>query len=111
MRTELEQGLLNGRLECPNSKCKAQIGRYAWQGMRCSCGKWICPAFSLHKGRVDEIMKKDVGGLLGSQQQGADLVGGVEKFDLSSSDVPSNAEERIAATGIRLPPGMKIENL
>ncbi|KAF5869360.1 putative dual specificity protein [Botrytis fragariae] len=55
MRPELELGNLSGRLECPNQKCKAQVGKYAWQGMRCSCGVWVCPAFSLLKGRCDEV--------------------------------------------------------
>lgn len=58
MRSELEQGILSGRLECPTDKCKAQIGRYAWQGMRCSCGIWVLPAFTLQKSRVDEVVKK-----------------------------------------------------
>ncbi|KAM0167628.1 hypothetical protein ACHAQE_000016 [Botrytis cinerea] len=64
MRPELELGNLSGRLECPNQKCKAQIGKYAWQGMRCSCGVWVCPAFSLLKGRCDEatIGKRVEGG-------------------------------------------------
>lgn len=61
MRPELEQGILTGRLECPNAKCGAQIGRYAWQGMKCSCGVWVCPAFSLQKSRVDEMVKKSDG--------------------------------------------------
>ncbi|KAJ8059969.1 hypothetical protein OCU04_011584 [Sclerotinia nivalis] len=78
MRPELELGNLSGRLECPNQKCKAQIGKYAWQGMRCSCGVWVCPAFSLLKGRCDEvtIRKRVEGGSSG-------------------------------AGGIRLPPGMR----
>lgn len=84
MRPELEQGLLSGRLECPNPKCGAQIGRYAWQGMRCSCGVWICPAISLQKGRVDEIVKKS---------DTVTSTGGVDGVD--------------GGGGIRLPPGMK----
>ncbi|RFU25423.1 hypothetical protein B7463_g10904, partial [Scytalidium lignicola] len=90
MRTELEQGLLNGRLECPNAKCGAQIGRYAWQGMRCSCGKWICPAFSLQKGRVDEVVKETG-------------VGGLQNLSI---DGDAGATAR-AIGAIRLPPGMK----
>ena len=98
MRPELEQGLLSGRLECPNSKCKAQLGRYAWQGMKCSCGIWVCPAFSLQKGRVDEVSKKrgevkpGFGGDAGEQSQ-------------------KNVDATAAALGIRLPPGMKKESL
>lgn len=55
MRTELEKGKLDGRLECPNNSCGANVGKYAWQGMPCSCGKWVIPAISIAKGRVDEI--------------------------------------------------------
>lgn len=53
MRPELEQGKLDGRLECP--KCKTNVGKYAWQGMRCSCGAWVVPAITLAKGKVDEV--------------------------------------------------------
>lgn len=55
MRTELEQGKLDGRLECPNANCGANVGKYAWQGMSCSCGKWVVPAISIAKGKVDEV--------------------------------------------------------
>lgn len=53
MREELEQGKLEGRLECP--KCQSNVGKYAWQGMKCSCGAWIVPGISLARGRVDEV--------------------------------------------------------
>ncbi|MCJ1352060.1 MAG: tyrosine protein phosphatase yvh1 [Icmadophila ericetorum] len=55
MRPELEQGKLDGRLECPNTKCKTNVGKYAWQGMKCSCRAWVVPAITLARGRVDEI--------------------------------------------------------
>jgi dual specificity phosphatase 12 len=89
MRPALEEGLLQGRLECANPKCGAQLGRYAWQGMKCSCGVWVCPAFSLQKGRVDEIVKR--------------------KDDGDGTSSPGSAAPQGA--GIRLPPGMKRENL
>ena len=54
MKGELEKGLLSGRLECPNRKCGQNVGKYAWQGMKCSCGQWIVPAISIAKGRVDK---------------------------------------------------------
>ena len=57
MREELEQGRLEGRLLCPNAKCGANVGKYAWQGMRCSCQQWVCPAISLARARVDEIRR------------------------------------------------------
>ena len=59
MRPELEQGKLDGRLECP--KCKTNIGKYAWQGMQCSCGEWVVPGISLTKGRIDEVKSRAVG--------------------------------------------------
>lgn len=53
MRAELEQGKVEGRLEC--HKCTSNVGKYAWQGMRCSCGAWVVPAISLARGKVDEV--------------------------------------------------------
>ena len=54
MRESLQHGTLEGRLTCPNERCKANIGKFAWQGQKCTCGKWITPAFSLIRGKVDE---------------------------------------------------------
>ena len=56
MRPELEQGKLSGRLECP--KCHTNVGKYAWQGMPCSCGGWVVPGISLSKGRIDEVKSR-----------------------------------------------------
>lgn len=102
MRPALDQGLLNGRLECPNPKCLAQIGRYAWQGMRCSCGVWVCPAFSLQKGRVDEITKTKMGE--GSQGQGS--AGVRDGFRVAAVGAGAG-ESTTGGGGIRLPPGMR----
>lgn len=55
MRPELEQGKLEGRLECP--KCHTNVGKYAWQGMQCSCNEWVIPGICLSKGRIDEQRK------------------------------------------------------
>src|SRR2546421_3913672 len=52
MRRELEQGKLDGRLECP--KCQTNVGKYAWQGMQCSCGSWVVPAVSLLRSKIDK---------------------------------------------------------
>ena len=66
MRPELEQGKLDGRLECPNARCGTNVGKYAWQGMRCSCGKWVVPGISLARGRVDEVKSRTgAGGVAG----------------------------------------------
>ncbi|GAB1318324.1 tyrosine protein phosphatase yvh1 [Madurella fahalii] len=82
MRPILEEGVLDGRLVCPNTKCAASIGRYAWQGFKCSCGDWVAPAFSLQKSKVDKVMT-------GMRQNG--------------SSVAATAD-RMAALGIRMPP-------
>ncbi|MCJ1452680.1 tyrosine protein phosphatase yvh1 [Mycoblastus sanguinarius] len=58
MRPELEQGKLEGRLECPNQKCGQSVGRYAWQGMKCSCGEWVVPGMTLGRGKVDEVRER-----------------------------------------------------
>ncbi|KAH7148294.1 protein-tyrosine phosphatase-like protein [Dactylonectria macrodidyma] len=65
MRGILEQGELNGRLLCPNAKCGAGVGRYDWKGFRCSCGGWVIPAFSLQRGRVDDVVKRALGSAAG----------------------------------------------
>ncbi|KAJ6261319.1 Tyrosine-protein phosphatase [Drechslerella dactyloides] len=53
MRPELEKGLMEGKLECP--KCNAKVGSYAWHGIKCTCGRWVVPAISLARSRVDEV--------------------------------------------------------
>ena len=58
MRPELEKGLLEGRLECPNAKCAQNVGKYAWQGMKCSCGEWVVPGICIARAKIDEIPKR-----------------------------------------------------
>lgn len=55
MKSSLKDGTLDGRLCCPNLKCGANVGKFAWQGMRCSCGGWVTPGFGLARGKVDEV--------------------------------------------------------
>ncbi|OOF97807.1 hypothetical protein ASPCADRAFT_205073 [Aspergillus carbonarius ITEM 5010] len=52
---------LSGRLTCPNSSCGSNIGKFAWQGMQCSCGQWIVPAIGLAKARVDMFERANIG--------------------------------------------------
>ncbi|KAI1174559.1 protein-tyrosine phosphatase-like protein [Nemania sp. FL0916] len=61
MRPMLEEGALDGRLVCPNSKCGATVGRFAWQGLQCTCKQWVVPAFSLNRSRVDEVSSRSIG--------------------------------------------------
>jgi len=69
---------LSGRLTCPNPNCASNIGKFAWQGMRCSCGTWVVPAIAVARARVDVI--------------DANVKNGV----------------RMSGAGIRLPPGMRM---
>ena len=57
MRPTLELGELEGRLNCPGARCGTNVGRYSWRGFQCSCGKWVTPAFSLQKGKVDVVAR------------------------------------------------------
>ncbi|KAJ5081583.1 hypothetical protein NUU61_009847 [Penicillium alfredii] len=74
---------LSGRLTCPNTTCGANIGKFAWQGMQCSCGSWVVPAIGLAKARVDVT----------------------NRVNLARG--PGNLPP---ALGIRLPPGMRDAN-
>ncbi|KAJ1338457.1 dual specificity phosphatase 12 [Microdochium nivale] len=58
MRPALEDGALEGRLNCPGARCGATVGRFAWQGMMCSCRQWVVPAFSLNRSRIDELVPR-----------------------------------------------------
>ncbi|KAJ5924956.1 hypothetical protein N7454_007595 [Penicillium verhagenii] len=71
---------LSGRLACPNPTCGANIGKFAWQGMQCSCNSWVVPALCLTKARVDIASKPKARG--------------------SGNPTPG-------VLGIRLPPGMR----
>ncbi|KAG5519395.1 hypothetical protein PMAC_002022 [Pneumocystis sp. 'macacae'] len=53
MKKELDNGNIEGKFTCP--KCNSRIGKYAWQGMTCSCKKWITPALSVQKGKIDIV--------------------------------------------------------
>ncbi|XP_051855116.1 dual specificity protein phosphatase 12 [Antechinus flavipes] len=55
-------GVMDGPLLCP--KCNAKLGSFNWYGEQCSCGRWMTPAFQIHKNRVDEMKTLS---LLGSQ--------------------------------------------
>lgn len=53
-----DEGEMEGRLDCPNCNCK--VGGYSWKGSRCSCGKWIIPAFDLSTSKVDFKTSKSI---------------------------------------------------
>ncbi|XP_028988530.1 dual specificity protein phosphatase 12 [Betta splendens] len=51
-------GVMDGQLLCP--KCSSKLGSFSWSGAQCSCGRWVTPAFQLHRNRVDEIRQRNV---------------------------------------------------
>ncbi|KAM3914477.1 dual specificity protein phosphatase 12 [Leptodactylus fuscus] len=53
-------GVLDGQLLCP--KCNAKLGSFNWYGEQCSCGRWVTPAFQVHKNRVDEVKPLSIHG-------------------------------------------------
>lgn len=83
MKETLAEGALDGRLSCPGRNCGANVGKFAWQGLRCSCGGWVTPGFGVVRARVDEVLQGSGGGAAQREGKGA------------------------AAAGIRLPPGMR----
>ncbi|KAI9138550.1 hypothetical protein BKA69DRAFT_1091178, partial [Paraphysoderma sedebokerense] len=52
--SELSKGDIEGKIGCPNPKCKQKLGSYHWQGSQCSCGAWIVPGIMVAKKNVDE---------------------------------------------------------
>jgi len=82
MKPILAEGQLDGRLSCPNAKCGAHIGKFAWQGMRCSCGGWVTPGFAVTRGKVDEAVIRRREGI-------------------------TDVEAGPAGGAVRLPPGMR----
>jgi len=47
----------DGDIECPNEKCRTKLGRYSLVGEKCTCAKWVCPAFHFHRSKIDEHQK------------------------------------------------------
>ena len=82
MKPVLAEGQLDGRLSCPNPKCGANIGKFAWQGMRCSCGGWVTPGFAVTRGKVDETV-------------------------VTRRGSTTNGEAGPGGGAVRLPPGMR----
>ncbi|KAL3522461.1 hypothetical protein ACH5RR_015295 [Cinchona calisaya] len=50
----VQGGCVEDKLQCIG--CKARLGSFNWAGMQCNCGRWINPAFQLHKSRLDECL-------------------------------------------------------
>lgn len=97
MREVLAEGKMEGRLTCPNKKCNSNIGKFAWTGLRCSCGGWVTPGFGIIRTKIDEsVSRAPVAAVPSGRGQAAP----------SSSD---KASDPLASsmTALRLPPNMK----
>lgn len=120
MKGALGEGTLDGRLTCPNPKCGANIGKFAWQGLRCSCGGWVTPGFGVGKAKVDEVPvrkspSKSVGavsasGKLGLSGEGLGN-GGVDTIVDGTAGLSLQQKEKQHPhphhPSVRLPPGMR----
>lgn len=87
MKPALGDSRLDGRLSCPGASCHTNVGKFAWQGLQCSCGKWETPGFGLARGKVDQIVVAKQGEKLSRDIQGK-----------AASSGPS----------MRFPPGMRV---
>ena len=112
MKSTLSEGALDGRLTCPNPKCGANIGKFAWQGLRCSCGGWVTPGFGVGRGKVDEVpvrkgMLTTTSAAKGSQNNGAGTVSGLAESTAGLSLRQQQQHQHQHHPAVRLPPGMK----
>ncbi|EEA27882.1 hypothetical protein EYB25_001154 [Talaromyces marneffei] len=90
--TASDEPPLSGRLTCPNPKCEANVGKFAWQGLRCSCGKWVVPAIGVARARVDVTER---------------TVDSTTSVGSSNINDKNGINNRLGAMGIRLPPHMR----
>lgn len=93
--TATDEAPLSGRLTCPNPKCEANVGKFAWQGLRCSCGKWVVPAIGVARARVDVLERRATSSVTGLSSN---------KNNVNGNNSINN---RLGAMGIRLPPHMR----
>jgi len=47
----------SGKLTCPNLKCKSRLGEFNWAGSKCSCGKFVSPAFQISRAKVEPKLR------------------------------------------------------
>jgi hypothetical protein len=42
-----------GKILCPNEKCRTKLGSWSWSGMACNCTAWVTPCFLITSSKVD----------------------------------------------------------
>ena len=50
----------HGKILCPTPRCGEKLGHFAHYGMKCSCARWVCPAYQILKSKVDQIVDVDL---------------------------------------------------
>ena len=59
--SDLVEGVISGRLLCPNTRCSAKLGSWTWAGTQCgwcvhaNSGAWVTPAFALQRAKVEQV--------------------------------------------------------
>ncbi|KAL0218436.1 hypothetical protein P9112_004089 [Eukaryota sp. TZLM1-RC] len=49
-----------GKVFCPNQRCKAKLGMFNWSGVQCGCGSWVVPGFSISSQKADLVKPVDL---------------------------------------------------
>lgn len=55
---------VEGKLCCPNARCRTRLGGFNWSGSQCSCGSWVVPAVQVVASRVDRKGPEETSGML-----------------------------------------------
>lgn len=100
MREVLAEGKMEGRLTCPNKRCGTNLGKFAWTGLRCSCGGWVTPGFGIIRTKVDEVVKQRS---QSSEKPGRQPTAGARNDDTVALST--------AMGGLRFPPQKRNGNL
>lgn len=57
-------GGVEGKLCCPNVRCRTRLGGFNWSGSQCSCGSWVVPAVQVVASRVDRKGREETSGMV-----------------------------------------------
>ena len=55
MEPSFKENGQQGKIICPTPGCGHKLGAYSHFGQQCSCTKFVCPAYQIHKTNVDEV--------------------------------------------------------
>lgn len=69
---------VEGKLCCPNARCRTRLGGFNWSGSQCSCGSWVVPAVQVVASKVDRKGREETQGMLVVDFFGAGAAAGVK---------------------------------